>query len=87
MITQQLLPEISKPDTDLAPLIFTKPHTADLPPLTTPQINVLAAINKPDTYLLHGACTAAANLRLRRAGSPCALAAGRSSLILTPEIS
>lgn len=58
---------------------------ADRPPLTKDQQHALETITGPDTYLLHGE-TGSGKTRVYLELAERALAAGRSAIILTPEI-
>jgi primosomal protein N' (replication factor Y) len=84
IITQQFLPkELPKKPVDnpaLPPL-----EAPDLPDLTTDQVKVLEQIEKPGTYLLHGE-TGTGKTRVYIELARKSLAAGKSAIILTPEI-
>lgn len=88
MLTQQLLPaqlsdkhlgEYRAPGNQ-------QPDLSALPPLTAEQITALDAMHDKDTYTLHGA-TGSGKTRLYIELSAQALNAGKSAIILTPEIS
>lgn len=88
ILTQQLLPaafsvkqldEIEKPD-------LPEPHLSQLPPLTAEQAAALEAMEERDSYLLHGT-TGSGKTRLYIELAAQAVAAGKSAIILTPEIS
>ncbi len=83
MVAQQLTPAISKVAT-LEPLTSIKDPS--LPPLTKEQAHALGVISKPDTYVLHGK-TGSGKTRLYVELALKALHAGRSAIVLTPEIS
>ena len=84
MVAQQLTPTITK----IAPY---KPHASQpdiskLPTLTDEQQAAAANIVNPDTYILHGK-TGSGKTRLYIELTLTTLTAGRSAIILTPEIS
>lgn len=85
LVAQQLTPAIAK-IAAAHPTTLPKPNTTALPPLTTEQQRALDRITKPDTYLLHGK-TGSGKTRLYSSLAAKLIAEGRSSLILTPEIS
>ena len=88
MITQQLLPA-GLSDKQLATaqaLQFDEPLLEELPPLTAEQLSALAAMAERDTYLLHGK-TGSGKTRLYIELAAQAVSAGKSAIILTPEIS
>jgi primosomal protein N' (replication factor Y) (superfamily II helicase) len=85
LVAQQLTPAITKIAPDQA-VPLPKPDTKKLPPLTTEQQQALDRITHPDTYLLHGK-TGSGKTRLYISLVAKLMAKGRSSLILTPEIS
>lgn len=64
--------------------VLVRPE-AGLPPLTAQQRQALAAISHPDTYLLHGQ-TGSGKTRIYLELIQRSLLAGRSAVILTPEI-
>lgn len=88
LITQQFLPvslsakRLAEPVTE----DFTTPELAGLPPLTDEQSAALAAMAERNTYLLHGA-TGSGKTRIYIEMAAKAVAAGKSAIILTPEIS
>ena len=90
LIGQQFLPR-SLPRTislSMAELqAYTAPSEsgASLPPLTTEQQDIIAQIDKPDTYTLHGE-TGSGKTRVYIEVARRTLARGRSVIILTPEI-
>ena len=84
LVAQQLTPAITKVAT-IAPVQSPRRH-ADQPSLTDEQNKALLAINKPDTYVLHGK-TGSGKTRLYIELALQALDTGRSAIILTPEIS
>lgn len=60
--------------------------TTNLPPLTKEQSATLQAIDKPDTYILHGD-TGTGKTRVYVELAMRAVGSGKSAIILTPEIS
>ena len=83
-VAQQLTPSISKV---AAQETFSySPPIHDLPPLTAQQTSAIESINRPNTYLLHGT-TGSGKTRVYIELAQQALTAGRSAIILTPEIS
>jgi primosomal protein N' (replication factor Y) len=88
IMTQQLLPagwsekQIDNPKD----IKFAAPDTSKLPPLTAQQSSALQAMGEPDTYLLHGA-TGSGKTRLYIELAAKTIEAGKSAVILTPEIS
>lgn len=89
LITQQLLPatlSAKRLDTPAPEEHFPTPKLDDLPPLTAEQKSVLAAMEQPDTYLLHGV-TGSGKTRIYIEAAARAVRGGASAIILTPEIS
>lgn len=86
-ITQQFLPahfsekQLSVPDSANLP----EPKLEQLPPLTDEQQAALLAMTEPNSYLLHGK-TGSGKTRLYIELAAQTIAAGKSALILTPEI-
>ena len=88
VLTQQLLPA-GLSDKQLAaqtPLILTPPDVTALPPLTDEQTAALAAMTSVNNYLVHGT-TGSGKTRLYIELALRAVAAQKSAIILTPEIS
>ena len=88
IISQQLVPG-SFSDKQLAapaPAKFPAPDLSQLPPLTADQSRALTDMSRTNTYLLHGQ-TGSGKTRLYIEMAARALANGRSSIVLTPEIS
>lgn len=88
IVSQQLLPGVLS-DKQLAlpaPGPYPAPDTAALPNLTNDQVAALQTMQDTNTYLLHGQ-TGSGKTRLYIELALLALQKGRSSIILTPEIS
>lgn len=88
VLTQQIVPAglSVKQLANQTPLELMAPQTAGLPPLTTEQQAALTAMSDINNYVVHGA-TGSGKTRLYIELALRALATGRSSIILTPEIS
>lgn len=88
IVTQQLIPgHISAKQLAIeTPAELAEPVIADLPPLTKQQTAALKAMEPRDTYILHGT-TGSGKTRLYVELAGRALAADKSAIILTPEIS
>ena len=88
VLTQQIVPAglSVKQLANQTPLVLAAPYTTDLPPLTTEQSTALAAMTAVNSYVVHGA-TGSGKTRLYVELALKAIAAGRSAIILTPEIS
>lgn len=88
IVAQQLIPAklSTKRIKDGAWLSFDKPKLDKLPPLTDEQSVALAAMNKRDTYVLHGV-TGSGKTRLYIELAAKALEQSKSAIVLTPEIS
>lgn len=86
LVAQQLTPAITKISTPTDSTTLPAPYLTDVPPLTAEQAAAESLITKPDTYLLHGK-TGSGKTRLYVSLAAQAVEAGRSALILTPEIS
>lgn len=65
---------------------FAEPDLSKLPPLTTEQATALEQMQNRDSYLLHGV-TGSGKTRIYIELAARVVAAGKSALILTPEIS
>ncbi|MEO6513290.1 MAG: primosomal protein N' [Candidatus Saccharimonadales bacterium] len=86
-ITQLIVPNDITPRGKTAALYEPNNNSpAQLPPLTDDQQKAVAALAGPGTHLLHGT-TGSGKTRVYIELATRALAAGRSSIILTPEIS
>jgi len=88
IISQQLLPaSFSEKQLDRQPSAVSRQPLLDkLPPLTTEQQAALEAMQPRDTYVLHGT-TGSGKTRLYIELAAQAIAAKKSAIILTPEIS
>jgi primosomal protein N' (replication factor Y) len=88
IVSQQLVPGsfLEKQLALPAPGDFPTPDLSKLPPLTTDQTRAIEAMSRTNTYLLHGQ-TGSGKTRIYIELAANALARGRSSIILTPEIS
>jgi primosomal protein N' (replication factor Y) len=88
ILTQQLLianlSQLDFPEKAASPL--PAPNLADLPPLTSEQQAALENMAQRDSYLLHGT-TGSGKTRLYIELAAKAVAANKSAIILTPEIS
>lgn len=88
LIAQQLLPaHFSEKQLEAVPsLHFAEPDLTKLPPLTQEQTSALASMLERNTYLLHGT-TGSGKTRLYIELAAQTIAAGKSAIVLTPEIS
>lgn len=88
IITQHLLPAaLSEKQLEAtAPADFTAPDLSHLPPLTAEQEAALAGMEARDNYILHGS-TGSGKTRIYLELAAHSVAAGKSAIILTPEIS
>jgi len=88
IMSQQLLPGnfSEKQLTMPAPTNLSVPDASKLPPLTSEQQAALDAMQPRDSYLLHGT-TGSGKTRLYIELTMQAIAANKSAIILTPEIS
>lgn len=88
VVAQQLVPAglrlLSNSTLEHTPL--AEPSSTELPTLTAEQLSAEAAVTGPNTYLLHGK-TGSGKTRLYISLALQAIQAGRSALVLTPEIS
>jgi primosomal protein N' (replication factor Y) len=66
--------------------VFAAPDLSALPPLTDEQVAALAAMTERDTYLVHGK-TGSGKTRLYIELAALTVNAGKSAIVLTPEIS
>jgi len=83
-VMQQLLPHRYYPEA--TGLVLPKPASlAGQPPLTSEQRAVIQAVDQPETYLLHGE-TGSGKTRVYIELAERNLQAGRSTIVLTPEI-
>ncbi|MDB5169546.1 MAG: primosomal protein [Candidatus Saccharibacteria bacterium] len=88
IITQQLIPA-KLTDKHVATAVAGKlpaPDLSKLPPLTAEQTAALQVMTTRDTYILHGT-TGSGKTRIYIEMAALAVAAGKSAIILTPEIS
>lgn len=84
VITQLFLPkQVPKKPVDIP--VFTNPPHPELPPLTDDQSAALDHITGPGMYLLHGE-TGTGKTRVYIELAKQSVAAGKSAIILTPEI-
>ncbi|HMH30924.1 MAG TPA: primosomal protein N' [Methylomirabilota bacterium] len=88
ILTQQLLPaSLSQKRLDNSELAgLPESDLSNLPPLTKEQTAAIEAMTERDTYLLHGT-TGSGKTRLYIEMAIKSIAAGKSAIILTPEIS
>ena len=88
ILTQQILTaQLTKKHVDDAEQFkFEDPKMDTLPPLTAEQESALEAMHHRDTYLLHGT-TGSGKTRIYMEMAAKAISLGKSSIILTPEIS
>ncbi len=84
VITQQFLPK-ELPKKPVSIVAHQAMPDDNLPPLTDDQASVLSAIDAPGTYLLHGE-TGTGKTRVYIELAKKSLAAGKSVIVLTPEI-
>jgi primosomal protein N' (replication factor Y) len=88
IVSQQLVPGSfsAKQLTGAMPASYPEPDISQLPPLTADQQQALSDMESTNTYVLHGQ-TGSGKTRLYIELTARAIANGRSSIILTPEIS
>ncbi len=88
VLTQQIVPAglSVKQLANQTPLVLAAPQTSGLPPLTAEQTAALATMTAVNNYVVHGK-TGSGKTRLYIELALKAVAAGRSAIILTPEIS
>lgn len=89
IIAQQLIPAgltLKNSSGEAEPIKIGKSNLSKLPKLTKDQVAAVEQISEPNTYVLHGA-TGSGKTRIYMELAAKALAANKSAIILTPEIS
>lgn len=84
-VVRQFLPPTTIFPKELAPLKQTHPKPVPLPPLTAEQMHATEIIQGPGSFLLHG-ITGSGKSRVYIELARRSLAAGKSAIVLTPEI-